>query len=418
MTRDRATARTLNRMLWIVTALIGGATVVGLAVLWPTGEAPDLGATTDGIDYADATVTSVELVDCNDPLEGLPTQCQFVEASVTSGPTDGASATFLSSLADFSVSRFDVGDDVVLAYNELAPADFRYAFVEFQRDVPLAMLGVAFVVVVVGFGRWKGARALAGLAVSLAVIVGFLLPSLLRDNNAVAVALVTTSVVAFAALYLAHGVSKGTTVALLGTLSSVVVITTLAAVFAAAAELSGLSGESFQLLRVTAEAIEPRGVLLAGIVIGALGVLDDVTVTQVSAVTELRLANPDLLRRDLYRSAIRIGRDHVASTVNTLVLAYVGASLALMLFFLQEGRSISQVLGREVVAIEITRALIGSIGLILSVPLTTALAVVVGEAGDRPPHSHAHGRSRRDAGATEPLPPSWDDFGPEETVDR
>jgi len=366
--------------LGLATCLVAVVTVLGLVVLWPRGEVDNLAEATRGIDYVDADVRSIGLIDCDDPFEGLPTQCQSVEVSITSGPTDGSSVTFLSSAVDFGAPLFAVGDRVVLAYNRLAPPEFRYVFVEFQRELPLLLLGGAFVVVVVAFGRWKGVRALAGLALSMAVIVGFLLPSLLRDNNAVAVALVTTSVVAFVALYLTHGVSMVSTVALLGTLSSVLLITALAAFVTAASELSGISGEAFQLLRVTAEAVDPRGILIAGIVIGALGVLDDVTVTQVSAVEELRRANPGLDRRDLYRSAIRIGRDHVASTVNTLVLAYVGSSLALMLFFLQEGRSVSQVLGREVVAIEIVRTLVGSIGLIVSVPLTTALAVVAVDA--------------------------------------
>ncbi|CAA9226543.1 MAG: YibE/F family protein [uncultured Acidimicrobiales bacterium] len=383
----------LARVLGLLVVVVGAFTALGLAVLWPSGDAPDLSGSTAGLDYVDAQVTAVEVVGCTDPAEGLPTECQAVSVRVSSGPDEGEPATFFSSLADFRAPSFSAGDRLVLVYNRLAPAPFQYVFVEFQRDTPLLLLGLAFVLVVVAFGRWKGVRALAGLGVSLAVIVGFLLPSLLRDHNAIAVALVTTSVVAFASLYLAHGVSAATTVALLGTLTSVVAIALLANVMAAAARLTGLSGESFQVLRVTAEAIEPRGILIAGVVIGALGVLDDVTVTQVSAVTELRRAKPDLSRRDLYRSAIRIGRDHVASTVNTLVLAYVGASLALMLFFLQEGRSITQVLGREVVAIEVVRMLVGSIGLILSVPLTTWLAVVAGVTSDTDGHGHGSSSS-------------------------
>ena len=193
------------------------------------------------------------------------------------------------------------------------------------------------------------------------------------------VALVTTSVVAFAALYIAHGVNASTTVALVGTLGSVVFITILAVVVTHFAHLTGLSDENFQVLRVTAEAIDPRGLLIAGIVISALGVLDDVTVTQVAAVNELRQANPAMTRSEVYHAAVRIGRDHVASTVNTLVLAYAGASVALLLFFFQEGRSVGQVLNRELVAIEIVRALIGSIGLIAAVPVTTALAAATSD---------------------------------------
>ena len=381
-------------ILRVVVGVIAVATVVGLVVLWPKGDAPDLSATTEGIVFVDATVTGVDVVPCTDPSEGLPTDCQSVAVDITSGPRRGQPSTFLSSLVDFSAPDFARGDRVVLAFNELAPPEFQYSFVELQREMPLLLLGVAFVVVVVGFGRWKGIRALAGLAVSLALVLGFLLPSLLRDNNPIAVALVTVSAVAFSALYLTHGVSVPTTVALLGTLAAIAVTTFLAWVVTAAASLTGISDESFQVLRVTAEAVEPRGILLAGIVVGVLGVLDDVTVTQVSAVSELRRANPSLSGQALYRSAIRIGRDHVASAVNTLVLAYVGASLALMLFFLQEGRAIGRVVSREVVAIEIVRMLVGSIGLILSVPLTTALAVAAGTAGGAAGHGHGHGAAR------------------------
>lgn len=390
--RLRTKASRTVTLLGALVGLIVAATLIGLVVLWPSGAAPDLSSTTDGIEFVEATVTAVAVIPCSDPSEGLPTECQSVEVDLTSGPTDGDPASFLSSLVDFSAPRFAAGDKVVLAFNGLAPTEFRYSFVEFQREVPLLLIGLGFVAVVIGFGRWKGVRALVGLAVSLAVILGFLLPSLLRNNNPIAVALVTVSAVAFAALYLTHGVSVPTTVALLGTLAAVGVTTVLAWVATSAAHLSGISDQSFQVLRVTAEAVEPQGILIAGIVVGVLGVLDDVTVTQVSAVSELRRADPTLSPQELYRSAIRIGRDHVASAVNTLVLAYVGASLALMVFFLQEGRSLAQVVSREIVAIEIVRMLVGSIGLILSVPLTTALAVATGVSSDG--HGHSHGTAQ------------------------
>jgi uncharacterized membrane protein len=388
------------------------ATVVGLIVLWPTGAAPSLEATAAEFANVDATVTDVAPVECLDPAEQMQVPCQRVSVDLTSGPDSGETAFFMKTLVDRRVERFSPGDRVILSHNPLAPEEFRYNFFEFQRETPLVLLAFLFVVVVIGFGRWKGVRALAGLVLSLGVIFVFLLPSLLRGNNAIAVALVTTSLIAFAALYLAHGISLSTTVALLGTLASVALITAMTAVVTQVAELTGLIDGSLQILAVTAEAIDPRGILIAGIVIGALGVLDDVTVTQVSAVAELRRANPSWSGRDLYRSAIRIGRDHVASTVNTLVLAYVGAGLALMLFFFQEGRAPTQVLSREIVAIEIVRMLIGSIGLVLAVPATTALAVVVAEAGNLQGHEgHSH-----HAVLTDPPQeriPSWDDFAPE-----
>lgn len=405
-----------ERILRVVVLVVAVLTGIGLVLLWPRGDAPDLGSTAADFEYVDATVTGIETIDCVDPLEQLEVQCQRVSVDITSGSTSGDSATFLKSLIDRQSRNFEAGDEVVLSYNPLSPPDYQYIFFEFQRSTPLLALGLVFVAVVVGFGRLKGIRALLGLAVSLAVIVGFLLPSLLRGNDAIAVALVTTSLIAFAALYLAHGISITTTVALVGTLSSVALITVLAAVITATAELTGLTEESLQILSVSAEAIDPRGILIAGVVIGALGVLDDVTVTQVSAVAELRRANPRMRGRRLYSSAIRIGHDHVASTVNTLVLAYVGAALALMLFFFQEGRSLTQVLSREVVAIEIVRMLIGSIGLVLSVPVTTWLAVLMADTGRLESH-HGHGHRRKhDEVEHDPSevdgPPSWDDFAP------
>jgi uncharacterized membrane protein len=219
------------------------------------------------------------------------------------------------------------------------------------------------------------------------VLLAFLLPSLLRDEPAVAVALAAAVIIAFIALYLAHGVNTGTTVALAGTLAALAVTSGLAFVVAGAANLTGLTDGRAQTLRVTAEALDLRGLLIAGIVVGALGVLDDVTVSQVSIVAALRRANPGLSRRILYGEATKVGRDHVASTVNTLVLAYAGASLPLLLFFVQGDQPVGRLLTSEVIAVEIVRMLVGSIGLVASVPITTALAAaVLGPGAD--PHAH------------------------------
>ena len=265
----------------------------------------------------------------------------------------------------------------------------------------------------------KEFAALAGLVASLAAILIFLLPSLLRGNPALPVALVGSFLIAYIALYLAHGVSPNTTVALLGTLAALVVTAGLAAVFVNLSHMTGLSDEAAQVLRVTAEGVDPRGLLIAGAVIGALGVLDDVTVTQVSAVAELKEANPRLDRRGLYTAAVRIGQDHVASTVNTLVLAYVGASLPLTLLFLQGGASWGRIAAQEVVAVEIVRTLVGSIGLVLSVPFTTALAALaIAEPGARveslPNELAAVGVPSALVDEDAPDGPSWDDFGPED----
>lgn len=361
------------RYLRYFVIVVAAATVVGLVWMWPHGGIPKLNDRSNALPYVKGKVTGSIVKPCVDPNENLPTKCREYIVNLS----NGSSGTFLVSNIDFSVPPIHTGDRVVLAFNADAPTDFIYTFVEFDRGSSMLVLVALFAIVVVGFGRWKGVRAMLGLAVSAAVVMLFLLPALLNGRNTTGAALVATSVVAFAALYLAHGVNRATTVALVGTLISVLLIAGLAITFTAFSHMTGLSDESFQILRVTAEALDPRGVLIAGIVLGALGVLDDVTVTQVSAVNELRAANPTMSRRDTYRAATRIGRDHVASTINTLVLAYAGASLALLLFFFQEGRAVTQILNREVVAVEIARALVGSIGLIIAVPITTALAVGV-----------------------------------------
>jgi uncharacterized membrane protein len=284
-----------------------------------------------------------------------------------------------------------------------------------------------FVVVVVAFGRWQGIRALLGLVASGLILVAFVVPALLRDEPALVVALAGTVAVAFVAIYLAHGLSTASTVALAGTIVSLVITTVLAFLAAGATSLNGLTDENAQTLRMTAEALDLRGLLVAGIVVGALGVLDDVTVSQVSTVGALRRANPGLSTVQLYREATRVGRDHVASTVNTLILAYAGASLPLLLFFSQGSQPIGRLLTGELIAVEVVRMLVGSIGLVLSVPITTALAAAVLGADDTDSHAgHHHGPLREGPPAVETAPrlswreqrardrDPWSDFAPDE----
>jgi uncharacterized membrane protein len=203
------------------------------------------------------------------------------------------------------------------------------------------------------------------------------LPAILAGSDPLAVAVVGAGLIMFAVLYLTHGFSARTSVAVLGTLVSLALIGGLGAAFAAAAKLTGLDEQTANLIATLGTGVDARGLLLAGVVIGALGVLDDVTVTQTSAVWELRRADPAMGAGALFAAAMRIGRDHVSSAVNTLVLAYAGASLPLMLLFSLSGRGIADVLTAQDVATEIVRTLVGSIGLVASVPITTALAAVV-----------------------------------------
>ncbi len=356
----------VRRLVRAAVVAIGAATLVALVLLWPSGDrrgfADELGLSGERIA---ATVTAVELVPCSDAPDF---DCVRIDVQFDDDERPPSSFELTVGGANPDISE---GDDVLLFEDGRGG----YTFADFQRSTPLALLVILFVAAVLVLGRLRGVGALAGVVGSIGVLTVFLLPAINEGSSPLAVSLVAASVVAFIALYMAHGISTRTSVALLGTLASLLITGVLALVFVAAANLTGLADDTVLALQATVGGFDVRGLLLAGIVIGSLGVLDDVTVTQVAAVWELRTANPAGSARDLYAAAVRIGRDHISSTVNTLVLAYAGASLPLLLLFTQAERSIGDIATSEIVAVEIIRALVGSLGLIASVPITTALAV-------------------------------------------
>jgi uncharacterized membrane protein len=396
--RDVVPTVDLRRWLAIGLAALTALTVIGLVALWPRGEAPEVGVFPS--DYVDGTVVGLTRDQtCSDiEIPDAMATCVVYDVRLSGGPDEGDRVDLAVRATQIDVPELAEGDAIVLRHFPDSPAEFRYAFEDYQRSTPLLWLLAGFVVVVLAFGRFQGLRALAGLGLSLLVLVLFVVPALLRDTPAISVALVGCAAVAFLAIYLAHGVNIASSIALTGTLFSLAVTAALAIAVAGATQLSGLASEEAQTLRITADALDLRGLLVAGIVIGALGVLDDVTVSQVSTVAALRRANPDLGLWSLYREAHRVGRDHVASAVNTLVLAYAGASLPLLLFFAQGGQPVTRLVTGELMAVEIVRMLVGSIGLVISVPVTTFLAAaILGEAGvdslpadDGHGHGHAH----------------------------
>ena len=364
---DVGVPQQVRRAMWAAVAVCFAAVLVGLIVLWPgSSDGGDDPLGLDG-DPIKASVISGTIEPCSyDPLLG----CRQIEIVPRSGEFDGERLTFEQPLS----SPIRNGDAIRV---DISPQDSGpplIFFYDFERSTPLLLLLLVFVAAIVILGRWRGAGALAGLAASLVVIVIFLLPALLEGANAVAVALVAAGAIAFIALFLAHGFNLATAAALLSSIASLAITAVLAWVFVITSKLTGLADETVGYLSALGSDINPQGLLLAGVVIGSLGVLDDVTVTQVSAVWELKHAKPDADFTELYSRAVRIGRDHISSTVNTLFLAYAGASLPLLLLFSEAGQSLSSVATREIVAVEIVRALVGSIGLVASVPISTALA--------------------------------------------
>ncbi len=396
-TNRRPTSDRVRRLLAVALApfLLAGA--LGMVTLWPGDGAPELDVSLGAPqELFDAEVVSVARGACTGTPPDAGIRCARSRVRLLEGP-DRDEVIDLQEQPEVGAGiRLEIGDTVVLGYFPGAGEGFEYSFADRQRLGPLLVLVGMFVLAVVGLGRWQGLRALFGLGASLLVLITFVLPAILGGANPLAVALVGSAAIAVVALYLAHGVNAWTTTALIGTLASLTLVGVLATVFVGAAEFSGLAEEEASFLQLTAGQIDLRGLLLGGIVIGALGVLDDVTVTQVSAVWELQAANPSYGRWELYRSALRIGRDHIASTVNTLVLAYAGASLPLFLLFTQADQGLVDVLNGESVAVEVVRALTGSIGLVAAVPLTTALAVAVVSADrDEPVRPKASGDPRR-----------------------
>lgn len=375
--RTPLTSRQTRRVLLAVVGAVTLAALVGGFLLRPDGTRPDLSESLGfGGQLVRATVLEVDTGACQGTVDDDGIPCDRVRMRITSGPTEGDEGRFELSAVDAGV-RIHEGDRLVVQYLPDNPRELRYFFQDFQRDRPLLLLAAIFAVAVVVLGRWQGLRALLALGVSGLVLLAFAFPSILDGNDPIAVALVAAVLIAVAALYLTHGVTDMTTVALLGTFAALAVTAGLGALFTDLAHFTGFASEDAYYLQFAGAQIDIRGLILAGIVVGSLGVLDDVTVTQASAVWQLHEANPGYSVGRLYRAAVTIGRDHIASTVNTLVLAYAGASLPLLLLFAQAGRSLGQVATGELVATEIVRTLVGSIGLVATVPLTTALAALV-----------------------------------------
>jgi uncharacterized membrane protein len=256
----------------------------------------------------------------------------------------------------------------------VAPSGQVYAWVDFARTLPLSVLALAFAVLVVAVGRLRGLGALAGLALGYATIAFYLLPALREQSNAVAVALSSAILIMTVLLYLAHGFSARTTAALLGTVLGIVMAAGLATWASRAARLNGLTDEESYVLSSLTGIDDLSGIILAGIIIAGLGVLNDVTITQVSAVWEVHEAAPDRSFGELFRSGMRIGRDHLASTVYTIAFAYAGAALPTLLLIDLYGRPFDQVVTTGQIAEEVVRTAVGSIGLILAIPVTTAIA--------------------------------------------
>jgi uncharacterized membrane protein len=369
----------------------GIATLIAVVVLWPGATPLPNGQAGAAPVQVTGEVLAVDRTSCPEGSAGEAAPGCGVTVRLTSGP-DAGKEILTDIPAGPGAPSVTAGDAVVLEHQTDPAAPKPYQITDHERGAQLWILVAAFVLAVIAFGRWRGLTALAGLAVTFAILLVFVIPAILSGSSPLPVAIAGAAAIMLSVLFLTHGISVQTSIAVLGTLAALTLTGLLAALFTAITHLTGIADEESSLISVTYAGVDMRGLLLAGVLIGALGVLDDVAVTQASTVSELALANPSYTAAELYRAATRVGRAHIASVINTIILAYAGASLPLLLLLVAGNTPAGQLLTNELLAQELVRSGVGTIGLIAAVPITTALAALtVRHASFEPPRGRHAG---------------------------
>ncbi|WKD62129.1 YibE/F-like protein [Corynebacterium ciconiae DSM 44920] len=407
-------------------ALAGLLTVIGTVWLWPSSEEPHIA---EGFSLSvplahkqvDGTVAVVQEGACDSPSSG-----QVFETAPAAAPSAAAAAppaaapsnpaaappaappasagaagsptepdrTCTHSIVDLTSGddagmrtllitnnlpgdpELKVGDHIRMLVNDTPDGGTQYAFSDFQRGTPITVWMVLTALGIVLIGGWRGMRALVGLGVTLAGIAGFLLPSLLRGGDPLWLSVVTGSLVLFIVIYLVHGLNWKSSAALAGTIAALLIAALLGRYAISTTGIRGLGDEDNLLIQLYLPDVTVPGLMLCGFIIGALGVLNDVTIAQASTVNELYELNPRSTPWEVFTSAMRVGRDHIASMVYTLVLSYTGAALPLLLLLSVADRPLSNTLTSDIMATELMRSAVGALALCLAVPITTAIAAV------------------------------------------
>lgn len=381
----RASERTTSVLATIV-GLVMFVTAMGAAAVWPTDYSfwGSVDSTAEGARWVSATIETVA-------PDGSATASVAGEEELGERP--------IATISDPSIVLHP--GDVVRAL-ELPNGEL--GFSDFERGTPMLWLFIAYAALVIAVAWWRGLGALLGLFAAFGVVGFFTIPALFDGGNPLVIGLVTGAGALFVLLYLAHGPNARTTTAYLGTLAGLVVTAALAWWAVGASKLHGMWDEDMVHLEFFNRGVSLQGLLICGIVLAGLGVLNDVTVTQASAVWELRAVRPDMGWWQLFTSGMRIGRDHIASTVYTIAFAYVGAALPTLMFVTLYGTGLGTTLTSQDIAEEVVRTLVGSIGLVLAVPLTTLIgALVVGRSdsvkpapASGPPHDGSDGGDHAD----------------------
>lgn len=302
---------------------------------------------------------------------------QKLEILITKGSLKGKKITVENgNIALNNLQKYQTGDQLMITYTKNFEGEDFYYISDYVRVNPLVWLFAIFVIMAVLVGRLKGFTSLIGMGISFLVIFWLIVPRISLGDDPVQIAILGSLIIIPATFLLSHGINKKTLIAIAGTLIALIITGFLATFFVEAAKLTGFASEEAGFI----QALKPgvvniKGLLLAGIIIGLLGILDDITISQSAIVEQLKLANPKLKELELYKKAMQVGKDHIASMINTLVLVYTGAALPLLILFIDNPRPFLEILNHEIITEEIVRTLVGSIGLILAVPITTFIAV-------------------------------------------
>ncbi|TLM85343.1 YibE/F family protein [Pseudarthrobacter sp. NamE5] len=398
-----AARRRANRILAAVLIPLTLLTLAGMAMLWPSGSKEGISlanpySAAPGVTFDTGTIQSVATENC---MQGVTQQAPGQQGQQSQ---QGSECTFALTEPDKGGSpvKVVINPDVAKSHGVKPGDQIRYLnlsnapgasasqgspafiFVDFVRTLPIVLLALLYAVVVIAVARWRGFRALIGLVGAYFVLAGFMLPGLVEGKPPLLLALVGSTVIMIGVLYFAHGFSTRTSTALLGTIFGLGITALLAAWATGAANLAGVGNHDATTLVNTSANISISGVILCGLIISGLGVLNDVTITQSSAVWELYELAPGSSARKLFTSAMRIGRDHIASTVYTIAFAYAGAALPILIIVMLYDRPLADTLTSAELSEEVIRTLVGSIGLVLAIPVTTLIAVLVVKATGSP----------------------------------
>ena len=363
------------------------AVLLGAFLLRPNGNFTKISGGLDAIsgsEYVSGEVLEITDQDCQgyeigaDPSQVSGGNCDVLRVLITSGDKKGSEGLVEFDYANAGVDLKTGTKMQLLRIPETEFPEDTYLYMDLNRSNLLIWIAIVFAIVTIIIGRWRGIGAIVGLILTFIVLLYFMFPALLEGKNPLAVAVVAASGLVLILLYTAHGLSIKTSVAVLGTLFGIALTATISFMVVGVGNFSGISSDDDFLLAGVTQ-IRLDGLLLAGIIFASVGVLNDVTVTQASAIWELKESQPNYSAKELFVSGMRIGRDHIASTVYTLLFTYAGAALPTLLLIVLADRPTGFIISSEAISQEIVRTLVGSIGLVLAVPITTILAAVLAE---------------------------------------